>query len=96
MMFTVGSELSRSGMADIGFVRQKGEGESSIRLFARRYPGIRLKLHNVTGRDGMAMLRADQADFAIGSMLEVPDDVTYQPVVNYAPALMQWSISWVY
>jgi DNA-binding transcriptional LysR family regulator len=59
-----------------------------IRLFAERYPGIRLKLHNVTGRDGMSMLRADEADFAIGSMLEVPDDVTYQPVVNYAPALI--------
>ncbi len=30
----------------------------------------------------------DEADFAIGSMLEVPDDVTYQPVVNYGPALI--------
>jgi DNA-binding transcriptional LysR family regulator len=59
-----------------------------IRLFAQQYPGIRLKLHNVTGRDGMSMLRADEADFAIGSMLEVPDDVTYQPVVNYGPALI--------
>ncbi|USF86793.1 LysR family transcriptional regulator [Candidatus Endoriftia persephone] len=71
-------------------------GESTIlyilpepmRRFAAQYPGIRLKLHNVTGRDGMAMLRADEADFAIGSMLEVPDDVTYQPVVNYGPALI--------
>ncbi|MEN8177888.1 MAG: LysR family transcriptional regulator [Pseudomonadota bacterium] len=59
-----------------------------IRRFAELYPGIRLKLHNVTGRDGMAMLRGDQADLAIGSMLEVPDDVIYQPVVNYAPALI--------
>ncbi len=59
-----------------------------LRRFAERYPGIRLKLHNVTGRDGMAMLRADQADLAIGSLLEVPDDVIYQPVVNYAPVLI--------
>ncbi|MBT3048415.1 MAG: LysR family transcriptional regulator [Candidatus Thiodiazotropha sp.] len=59
-----------------------------IRLFAERYPGIRVKLHNVTGRDGMAMLRADETDLAIGSMLEIPDDVTYQPVVNYAPVLI--------
>jgi LysR family transcriptional regulator, low CO2-responsive transcriptional regulator len=59
-----------------------------IRRFAAQYPGIRLKLHNVTGRDGMAMLRADEVDLAIGSMLEVPDDVNYQPVVNYAPVLI--------
>ncbi len=59
-----------------------------LRRFAERFPGIRLKLHNVTGRDGMTMLRADEADFAIGSMLEVPDDVTYEPVVNYGPALI--------
>ncbi|RDH81957.1 MAG: LysR family transcriptional regulator [endosymbiont of Escarpia spicata] len=59
-----------------------------LRRFSERYPGIRLKLHNVTGRDGMTMLRADEADFAIGSMLEVPDDVTYEPIVNYGPALI--------
>ncbi|RDH91807.1 MAG: LysR family transcriptional regulator [endosymbiont of Seepiophila jonesi] len=59
-----------------------------LRRFAERYPGIRLKLHNVTGRDGMTMLRADEADFAIGSMLEVSDDVTYEPIVNYGPALI--------
>jgi DNA-binding transcriptional LysR family regulator len=71
-------------------------GESTIlyilpepmRRFAERYPEIRLKLHNVTGREGMALLRADQVDFAIGSMLDVPDDVSYQPVVNYGPALI--------
>ena len=71
-------------------------GESTIlyilpepmRLFAERHPEIRLKLHNVTGRDGMSLLRADQVDFAIGSMLEVPDDVSYQPVVTYRPALI--------
>jgi len=59
-----------------------------IKRFATRYPGIRLKLHNVTGRDGMAMLRADQADFAVGSMLEVPKDIEYQPVVTYDPTLI--------
>ena len=51
-------------------------------------PGIELKLHNVTGRDGLAMLRADQVDLAVGSLLEVPDDVTYRPVVTYSPTLI--------
>lgn len=59
-----------------------------IKRFSAAYPGISVKLHNVTGRDGLAMLRADEVDFAIGSMLEVPDDITYRPVVSYAPTLI--------
>lgn len=59
-----------------------------LRLFAKAYPNIRLKLHNVTGRDGMAMLRADEADLAVGSMLEVPDEISYTPVVTYDPTLI--------
>jgi len=60
----------------------------AIKRFATDYPGIRLKLHNVTGRDGLAMLRADEADFAVGSMLEVPNDIDYHPFVTYAPTLI--------
>ena len=43
-----------------------------MKRFADAYPGIRLKLHNVTGRDGLAMLRAGEADLAVGSMLDMP------------------------
>ena len=71
-------------------------GESTIlyilpepmKRFAEAYPHIRLKLHNVTGRDGLAMLRADEVDFAVGSMIEVPDDIIYKPVVTYDPTLI--------
>lgn len=71
-------------------------GESTIlyilpevtKRFADEYPGIRLKLHNVTGRDGMAMLRADDVDFAVGSMLEVPEDINYHPIFTYHPLLI--------
>lgn len=59
-----------------------------IKRFARAYPRIRLKLHNVTGRDGLAMLRADEVDFAVGSMLDVPDEIIYKPVVTYSPVLI--------
>lgn len=59
-----------------------------IRRFSQRYPGIDVRLHNVTGRDGLAMLRADEVDLAVGSMLDVPDDVTYRPVVTYGPTLI--------
>lgn len=59
-----------------------------IRQFADSYPGVQLKLHNVTGRDGLAMLRADEADFAVGSMLEVPSDIDYHPIFNFTPLLI--------
>ena len=59
-----------------------------IKQFADAYPGVRLKLHNVTGRDGMAMLRADQADFAVGSMLEVPEDIDYRPIFDFKTMLI--------
>ncbi len=59
-----------------------------IRTFIDQFPGIELKLHNVTGRDGLAMIRADEVDLAIGSLLDVPDDITYRPFVAYQPALI--------
>jgi DNA-binding transcriptional LysR family regulator len=59
-----------------------------LKRFADTYPGIRIKLHNVTGRDGMAMLRADEADFAVGSMIDVPQDMIYQPSLQYRPYLI--------
>jgi DNA-binding transcriptional LysR family regulator len=59
-----------------------------VRAFVENYPGIELKVHNVTGRDGLAMLRADEADLAVGSMLEVPDDIVYRPFVTYRPTLI--------
>jgi DNA-binding transcriptional LysR family regulator len=34
------------------------------------------------------MLRADEIDLAVGSMLDVPDDISYKPVVMYDPALI--------
>jgi|APFre7841882724_1041349.scaffolds.fasta_scaffold29788_2 DNA-binding transcriptional LysR family regulator len=59
-----------------------------VRTFVETYPGIEFRLHNVTGRDGLAMLRADEADLAVGSMLEVPDDIHYRPFVTYQPTLI--------
>jgi len=59
-----------------------------VRSFVQQYPGIELKLHNVTGRDGLAMLRADEADLAVGSLMEVPDDINYRPFVTYRPTLI--------
>ncbi|OQX32283.1 MAG: LysR family transcriptional regulator [Candidatus Sedimenticola endophacoides] len=60
-----------------------------LRRFMELHPKIRVKLHNVTGgRDGLSRLRADEADFAVGSMIDVPDDILYRPMVTYNPALI--------
>ncbi len=59
-----------------------------VKQFVDVYPGIELKLHNVTGRSGLAMLRADEVDFAVGSMLEAPEDIDYRPMFVYDPILI--------
>ncbi|MEM7505032.1 MAG: LysR family transcriptional regulator [Pseudomonadota bacterium] len=59
-----------------------------VRRFAEMYPSVRVRLHNVTGRDGLAKLRADEVDFAVGSMLEVGDDVRYEPMFEYRATLI--------
>ncbi len=59
-----------------------------IRQYAHDHPGIELRLQNVTGRDGLKMLRNDAVDFAVGSMIEVPDDIDYTPTFRYDPVLI--------
>lgn len=89
---TFGAAVSEvtSGPLDIA------AGESTLlyilpeltKRFMDKYPQISVRLHNVTGRDGMAMMRDDSADFAIGAMDEVPEDLTYYPIYNYEPILI--------
>lgn len=59
-----------------------------VQQFVQIYPGIELKLHNVTGRDGLAMLRSDEVDFAVGSMVEERHDIEYEPLFSYDPILI--------
>ena len=59
-----------------------------LRQFSEKYPGVKIRLHNVTGADGMAMLRADEADFAVGSMIDLPEDLSYYPVFKFEPMLI--------
>ena len=71
-------------------------GESTIlyilpeftQRFAKIHPGIQLRLHNVTGRDGLAQVRADEVDFAVGSILDFPNDISYQPIFTYDTMLI--------
>lgn len=59
-----------------------------VQAFREKYPEVRLQLHNVTGSDGLAMLRSDQVDFAVGSMLDVPGDLAWEPVYAFDPMLI--------
>jgi DNA-binding transcriptional LysR family regulator len=59
-----------------------------VSTFREQYPKIRVELRNVTGRDGLTMIREDEVDFAIGSMLDVPSDISYEPMYSFDPALI--------
>lgn len=59
-----------------------------VSAFREARPDVHLNLHNVTGSDGMALLRSDQVDFAVGSMLDVPNDLSYEPLYHFDPLLI--------
>src|SRR6201999_1976457 len=59
-----------------------------VRDFRGNHPQVRLQLANVTGKDGLALLRSDQADLAVGSMLDVPHDLSYEPGDWFDPMLI--------
>lgn len=81
---------AQSGALDIA------AGESTIlylladhvKAYTERYPRVNTHLHNVTGRDGMQLLRNGDVDFAVGSMIEVPADVSFVPIFTYDPVLI--------
>lgn len=59
-----------------------------VQEFSIQHPGIDIKMQNVTGRDGMKLLRSDEIDFVVGSMIEVPEDIEYIPAFTYDPMLI--------
>lgn len=56
--------------------------------FTREHPQVDVRLHNVTGKAGLALLRDSEAEFAVGPMLETPPDITFHPLVTYEPMLI--------
>ncbi len=59
-----------------------------VAAFRREHPDVHLNLHNVTGTDGLALLRSDEVDFAVGSMLDVPTDLRYEALHHFDPMLI--------
>lgn len=59
-----------------------------INRFTGQYPQVQVKLHNVPGREGLALVQKGDVDFAVGPMLEVPSDIWYKPMISYEPVLI--------
>ncbi len=59
-----------------------------VQAFRASHPNVQLVLHNVTGKDGLSLLRSDTVDLAVGSMLDVPTDLSYAPVYSFDPMLI--------
>ena len=56
--------------------------------FRNRHPDVRLTLHNAISADGTDLLRTDAVDLAVGSMLDVPADLSYEPVYRFEAMLI--------
>ncbi len=54
-----------------------------LRAFMARHPKVHVRLHNLTGQDLVTAVRQDQVDIAIGSSLDLPDDVVYKATYTY-------------
>lgn len=86
---------SRRGAADRGTVNIAAGGSTIqyilppfVEEFMQQYPKVDVRLHNVTGKGGLALLRKGGADFAVGPMLDAPPDIIFHPVVTHEPMLI--------
>jgi DNA-binding transcriptional LysR family regulator len=59
-----------------------------VKKYMREFPHVDLRLHNVTGKSGLAMLREGDVDFAVGPMLDSRSDIQFHPLVTYEPTLI--------
>ena len=59
-----------------------------IGAYVHEFPLVDLRLHNVTGKLGLELLRAGEVDLAIGPMFDVPPDIVFRPLVTYEPMLI--------
>lgn len=59
-----------------------------VEKFTHEFPQVDVRLHNVTGKAGLSLLRDSEVDFAIGPMLDTPHDIEFHPIVTYEPVLI--------
>jgi DNA-binding transcriptional LysR family regulator len=59
-----------------------------VEEFHRAHPKIEVRLHNVTGLEGLEQLRTGLVDFAVGPLMTVPEDIEFHPIVSYEPVII--------
>jgi len=59
-----------------------------VAQYTREHPQVDVRLHNVTGKAGLVLLREGDVDFAVGPMLDTPPDITFHPLVTFEPMLI--------
>ena len=59
-----------------------------VETFRRTHPKIELRLHSVTGMEGLEQLRTGLVDFAVGPLMVVPADIDFHPIVSYEPVVI--------
>jgi DNA-binding transcriptional LysR family regulator len=59
-----------------------------VKKYTHEYPQVDVRLHNVTGKAGLVLLREGDVDFAVGPMLDTPPDIEFHPLVTYEPMLI--------
>jgi len=59
-----------------------------VEHFRAQHPDVRLTLHNAITADGTDLLRSDAVDLAVGSMMDVPADLSYAPIYRFEPLLI--------
>lgn len=59
-----------------------------VEQFMQAYPKVDVRLYNVTGKAGLELLRDGEVDFAVGPLLEQPDDIAFHPFASYDPVLI--------
>jgi DNA-binding transcriptional LysR family regulator len=59
-----------------------------VEKFRKLHPNVRLSLHNAISADGTDLLRNDAADLVVGSLLDVPADLSFDAVYRYDQVLI--------
>jgi DNA-binding transcriptional LysR family regulator len=59
-----------------------------VEHFTQEHPLIDLRLHNVTGREGLVLLKEGKVDFCVGPLMDIPDEIEFHPMVTYDPVLI--------
>jgi DNA-binding transcriptional LysR family regulator len=59
-----------------------------VERYMREFPQVDVRLHNVTGKAGLSLLRDGEVDFAVGPMFDTPADIQFHPLVTYEPMLI--------